>query len=231
MFDNRYEAVLADTETSRKINFKLRYRVFCVEKGYEDPAKFGHEMEHDPHDDSAVHFLVRDKERDRWIAAARLVIGTPDSLPVARAATVELPDLPPATVIAEFSRLLILDDYRSPTGKGMYEPEIVLGLFRAAREYSRQRRIDHWLLFCRRGLWRMLSNVGLDLRPAGPPCSFRGVRIPYRMDLQTAFAEVPKFSLRAHQMLSRPAKSFTHYSSYCLRGTGRSAAVLSRIPA
>lgn len=221
LFDDRFEVVLADTASSKAINYKLRYRVFCLEKGYEDPNTFRDQMERDEYDRNAVHFLVRDKEQERWVAAARLVIGTADSLPVTDVARIELPDLPSTQVIAEFSRLLIVDGYRNPQQEGMHEPEIVLGLFRAAREYSRQVGIKHWVFFCRRGLWRMLANIGLGMEAVGPACTFRGLRIPYRMDMQTVCNEVPKFSLSTHKMLSRPWKSFIHYSSYCTRSKSK----------
>jgi N-acyl amino acid synthase of PEP-CTERM/exosortase system len=214
MFDDRYEVVLADTESSRAINYHLRYRVFCLEKGFENAERFKNQMEKDRYDDNAVHFLVRDKRRNRWIAAARLVIGPADYLPINRIAEIDLPDLEPGTVIAEFSRLLILDDYRNPAGSGVSEPEVLLGLIRAAKEYCQKINIRQWVFLCRRSICRILNNMGIAMEQIGPACMFRGVRVPYRMDLQTAFDEVPNASFRTHLMLSRPWKSFYSYSDY-----------------
>lgn len=224
MFDDRYEVILADTANSKAINFKLRYQVFCLEKGFENADRFRERMERDEHDGDAVHFLVRDKQENRWIAAARLVIGTPDKLPVSKVAKIELHDLAPETIIAEFSRFLIIDDYRGPQGKGTSEPEILLGLIRAARKYCRQAGIAHWVFFCRRALSRILANVGVGVEPIGPACVFRGVRVPYRLDLQTAFDEVPRFSFSAHKILSRLSKSYVSYSSYYALQSARESA-------
>lgn len=213
MFDDRYEVVLADTASSRDINYRLRYRVFCQEKGFENADRFRNQLERDRYDDHAVHFLVRDKKRRVWIAAARLVIGPADYLPINRVAEIDLPDLPPGTLIAEFSRLLILDDYRQPNGSGDSEPEVLLGLIRAAKEYCRKINIEHWVFLCRRSICRILSGFGIAMDQIGPACMFRGVRVPYRMNLATAFEEVPNTSFRTHLMLDRPQRSFRRYSA------------------
>lgn len=212
MFDDRYEVVLADTASSRDIHYRLRYRVFCQEKGFENADRFKNQMEKDRYDEHAVHFLVRDKHRKRWAAAARLVIGPVDYLPINRVAEIDLPDLAPGTLIAEFSRLLILDDYRQPNGHGDTEPEVLLGLIRAAKEYCRRIHIEHWVFLCRRSICRILSGLGIAMEQIGPACMFRGVRVPYRMDLATAFDEVPGTSFRTHLMLNRPHKGFRRYS-------------------
>lgn len=229
MFDNRYEVILADTASSKAINFKLRYRVFCLEKGFENPDHFREQMEQDEHDDNAVHFLVRDKRRDQWVAASRLVIGTADSLPVNEVTKVDLTGLPRETVIAEFSRLLIVDGHRKINGDTDTLPEVILGLIRAAREYSRKRSIDHWIFLCRRSLSRVTKSLGIAMEPIGPPCIFRGVRTPYRLDLKSAFDEVPDRSQLAHEMLNRHWQSFTRYSSlfHPLRGRELSGSIAS----
>ncbi|CAL1240760.1 PEP-CTERM/exosortase system-associated acyltransferase [Candidatus Methylocalor cossyra] len=215
MFDERFEVVLADTARSKAIHYQLRYQVFCLEKGFENAQQFKNEMEQDRYDDQAVHFLVRDKKRNKWVGAARLVLGTADSLPLKQVAEFQLPDLPADKVIAEFSRLLILDEYRQPNGNGSSEPEILLGLIRAAKEYCQNvAAIEHWVFLCRRSLCRMLTNVGIDLRQIGPACAFRGIRIPYRMDLATAFNEIAHVSFRTYQMLNRPRSHYPHFIAY-----------------
>lgn len=213
MFDDRYEVVLADTASSREIHYRLRYRVFCQEKGFENADRFRNQMEKDRYDDHAVHFLVRDKMTMRWIAAARLVIGPADYLPINRIAEIDLSDLPAGTLIAEFSRLLILDDYRQASDKGSSEPAILLGLIRAAKEYCRKIEIQHWVFLCRRSICRILNGFGIAMDQIGPTCMFRGTRYPYRMDLPTAFDDVPNTSFRTHLMLSRPHRSYCRYSS------------------
>ncbi|MGZ8217259.1 PEP-CTERM/exosortase system-associated acyltransferase [Methylomagnum sp.] len=216
MFDNRYEVVLADTANSKAINYHLRYRVFCLEKGFENAGRFKNQMEKDRYDDHAVHFLVRDKKRNRWIAAARLVVGPADYLPINRVAEIDLPDVGSEMVIAEFSRLLILDEYRNAGGNGNHnrvsEPEVLLGLIRAAKEYCLSINIEQWVFLCRRSICRILDGLGIAMEQIGPACTFRGVRVPYRMNLQSAFDAVPDASPITQRMLARTHQSFYRYS-------------------
>lgn len=215
MFDNRYEVVLADTANSKAINYRLRYRVFCLEKGFENAGRFKNQQEKDRYDDHAVHFLVRDKKRNRWIAAARLVIGPSDYLPINRVAEINLPDVGSETVIAEFSRLLILDEYRTTGGNGnagVSEPEVLLGLIRAAKEYCQSIHIEQWVFLCRRSICRILNGLGIAMEQVGPACTFRGVRVPYRMNLATAFDAVPDVSPVTQRMLARTHQGFHRYS-------------------
>ena len=71
MFDTRYEVYLADTAESRALHHQIRYEVFCIERGFEDPEAFAQGQEHDRWDDSSHHFVVQDKESGAGVAAAR----------------------------------------------------------------------------------------------------------------------------------------------------------------
>jgi N-acyl-L-homoserine lactone synthetase len=214
MFDDRYEVVLADTESSKAIHYHLRYQVFCLEKGFETADRFRNRMEKDRFDEHAVHFLVREKKRNKWIGAARLVIGPLDNLPIRQVTEVEGPNPNTGAVIAEFSRLLVLDQCRHANHNGIAEPEVLLGLFRAARAYCRQQDIDQWVFLCRRSIYRILSNVGIQLEQIGPACQHRGLRLPYRMDLKTAFDGVADRSYRAHRLFDRPLSYYPYSAVY-----------------
>src|SRR3569832_697528 len=74
MNKEHFEVVLADDECSRRIHYQLRYQVFCLDTGYEDPDAFPDGEEKDEWDQNAVHFLVRERETQQWVAAMRLVI-------------------------------------------------------------------------------------------------------------------------------------------------------------
>ena len=40
IFDHNYEVLLANTEESKNIHYKLRYQVYCDEMRFEDKNKF-----------------------------------------------------------------------------------------------------------------------------------------------------------------------------------------------
>jgi len=60
MFDKRYEVILADTDEARRVHYRLRYQVYCMEEGFEAHDKFPDRMERDTPERVAA--LVR-----RWI--------------------------------------------------------------------------------------------------------------------------------------------------------------------
>ena len=62
MFDNRYEVILADNEDARRIHHQVRYKVYCLEEGFEDQSHFDNNEEHDEWDSHSVHFTVRTKQ-------------------------------------------------------------------------------------------------------------------------------------------------------------------------
>jgi len=211
MFDKRYEVVLADTEESKEIHYALRYRVFCLEKEFENAARFVRQMETDQYDSQAIHFLVRERMTNNWIAAARLIISPAESLPISAVAEIELPEHVGQGVVAEFSRLLILNTFRQVQNQAVTEPEILLGLIRAARDYCLKRNIKTWVFLCRRSIHRILGNIGIDMQQIGPACVHRGIRVPYLMNLNEAFDRVSLHSARTHQMFSK-TQSYCYYS-------------------
>jgi len=122
MFDQYFEAFLADTPESREINYRIRYQVYCLETGYEDPARFPGKRETDAFDEHAVHFIARSRLTGEWIAGLRLVIRPFDSLPMNEHAKVDFSFLSDeitrdiktgqASLCAEVSRLCVVAQFR-----------------------------------------------------------------------------------------------------------------------
>jgi N-acyl-L-homoserine lactone synthetase len=94
MFDEHYEVVVADTPSARRIHHQIRYQVYCVEQGYEDPAHFPDGEERDEWDAYSIHFLVRDRSSGDWIGAMRLVRPAHGVLPIQLAAQLNSESIP-----------------------------------------------------------------------------------------------------------------------------------------
>jgi N-acyl amino acid synthase of PEP-CTERM/exosortase system len=216
MFDSRYEVVLADTPESKEIHFNLRYRVFCLEKKFEDETKFSHEMEKDQYDERAVHFLVRDRLKREWIGAARLIIGKLDTLPISKVAEIDDLRIENSTIVAEFSRLLVLQKFRrshANVAASTAEPEILLGLIRATKDYCFQQNITNVLFLCRRSIFRILGNAGIEMQQIGSPCLYRGVRVPYLINSK-GFDKLSFSHSRTRQMFSKSPTYFCYSGIY-----------------
>lgn len=53
---------------------RLRYGVYCLEHGYEDPSRFRDRLEKDEFDVDSVHGLVRHRDTDHPVGVVRLIL-------------------------------------------------------------------------------------------------------------------------------------------------------------
>jgi N-acyl amino acid synthase of PEP-CTERM/exosortase system len=242
MFNHHFQVLLADTQESLKLHYLIRYRVYCLETHYEDPAAFPDKMERDQYDQQAVHFLVREREAGKWVAAMRLVVGPLPRLPFASRCSFDESFAgagPENARVTEISRLCVVGAFRRrkqehdtpyeiPWGQGenpisvdsklhklerRREPGILLGLIHAAVEYANHQQIKYGYALMAEPLARILQNHGLRLLPIGPPCHYRGVRRPYVIDTGLLFLDVPKQSSGIHEVFRhRPA--YERYSEW-----------------
>ncbi|MCG5512184.1 GNAT family N-acyltransferase [Ectothiorhodospira shaposhnikovii] len=81
MIENDYEVVVADTRETRRIHHRIRYQVYCLETGYEDPHAYPDGLERDEWDEHAIPFLVRHRPTEQWIGTMRLIPSMERGLP------------------------------------------------------------------------------------------------------------------------------------------------------
>lgn len=204
MFDKFFDVVLADTPEGKEENFKLRYRVYCEEMGYEPTERFPDKKEFDCWDDSAVHFLIKHRASGEWVGAMRLVPEQNAELPFIRVMDNSLALKQFATSV-EVSRLCLVkeirrrkDDGGPPSGlkvrtqnKDVYdlfdrrqiEKSLIWGLFRAASRYCEQNQITNWYFLCARALARMIQREGFALEQIADACQHKGKRYPYNIEV------------------------------------------------
>jgi N-acyl amino acid synthase of PEP-CTERM/exosortase system len=221
MFDNHFQAILADTDHARRIHYQIRYQVYCLETGFEDRNRFPDGQEKDEWDDRAVHFLVRAKATGDWAGAVRVVLPNPRGLPVEQTCQLD-PGAHPNVLnapLGEISRLCVLDSYRRRVPRlaklcgidHLYQDPayrqpgtvILLGLLRAAAFYSHRRGIDSCYLLTTPGLARMLNRWNIELRAVGAKTEHRGERYPFLADLRKGRERVKACSSALAEMLSR----------------------------
>lgn len=230
MFDKHFEAVLADCEEGKRVHYKIRYQVYCIEAGYEDSRAFAGGEEKDEWDEHSVHFLVRSKHTGQWIAAMRLIL--PDDKgrhPVFQFCDIDnsIADRTAGSTSGEISRLCIVDSFRRrlPPGRTeaepfhlassahsahaqlrerCKEPLIVLGLFRAAAQYSREHGIPYWYFLTTSALARMLKRMHINMSKVGASCVHNGERHPFLIDLRDAIERARHSSGVIAQMLNNP---------------------------
>jgi N-acyl amino acid synthase of PEP-CTERM/exosortase system len=209
MVSENFEVILADDQWSRHIHHQLRYQVFCLETGYEDPAQFPDGEEKDEWDDDAVHFLVQERGSGQWVAAMRLVLPSAQQLPIEKRVPIEASLRQDRRHCAEVSRLCMVGHYRrrlqgrimpcdsslsgsnriasgiqSEAAKQQRTAEILQVLLKAAVTVSCERAIAYCYMLTTRALAKIASYVlPMDMQMAGPACSHRGERYPFLVDV------------------------------------------------
>jgi N-acyl amino acid synthase of PEP-CTERM/exosortase system len=209
MTSNNFEVVLADDKWGRHIHYQLRYQVFCLETGYEDPAQFPDGQEKDEWDDDAAHFIVKERGSGQWVAAMRLILPSAQNLPIEKRAPIETSLRRDQKHSAEISRLCMVGHYRrrlqgrampcdNPSSDEKRKPgavqaeiirqqrtaEILQALLKAAVAVSCEKAIAYWYMLTTRGLAKVAGSVlPMDMREAGPSCFHRGERFPFLVDV------------------------------------------------
>jgi len=215
MFDSRFELFLADTDDGIALNQRVRYQVFCLEKGFEDAAEFPDGREHDKWDDVSIHFVVRERATGHWVAATRIILPLADQFPVEE----QEGFVPghaegiPRHTLSEVSRICIVRDGGAvvafpggPSGAWTEEVagvsdrrrerDVLVGLVRAITEYA----LDHGLrlgyMLITDAFAKLLQRLGVVFHQVGEKTEYRGMRAPYCID----------YALSKHHMCARSAE-------------------------
>ena len=204
MTPNRYQVFLPDCEHARALHHSIRYKVFCQDRKFEDPADHPGGMEADQYDGQSAHFLVRDRTRAEWTGASRLILPGPQPLQIEKLCKLNGRVGRQVGTMAEVSRLAVLGRYRrrrlerhyhegvgpSPAARPAehrevcrrHEPGVMIALIRAMTQYGIEAGVSHAAFFVVPGLARIISRLALQTTPIGPPIQHRGERYPFLIE-------------------------------------------------
>ena len=218
-FDDVFRETSAVRPQDVQAAFKLRYQVYCLDRGFENAESCPGGLEQDRFDDHALHCLLRERVSATPIGTVRLVRpgATPTwfaELPLAEYAPQEAIEeimRLPAGSTAEVSRFAItrsareilhdidrpkLSEGSDPTAQGTLGdrllPYMSLGLIRGLVRLSAEHGVTHWSLAAEPSLLRRLRNFGLHFQNAGPLVEHRGLR-------QICYARVSDLFERARE--------------------------------
>jgi len=164
-------------------HYRLRYQVYCVERGFLDSNNYPDRREQDEFDRFAVHVGVVDRD-DTLIACARLVRVNMAGLPLFRHCQVfphETELYHEGNRVAELGRLCIS---RSLRRRRDGSDAIAVSLYRAVYQASKRNGFTHWLVATEPSLQRLLNNFGVPFRAIGPTTDYFGAVTPYVVDLR-----------------------------------------------
>jgi N-acyl-L-homoserine lactone synthetase len=168
---------IADTAEAVEEAHRLRYQVYCIERGYETSIS-GQEI--DEFDSHSRHVILRHSSTGKIVGATRLIlpkIGRKENFFPLQTLCNEgiLDDLPLATT-AEISRFALSKQHRVMGAASVAVMRI--GLMKGIVQISRESGLTHWCALMDRSLVRLLEATAIHFRSLGPLVQHRGLRQP-----------------------------------------------------
>lgn len=193
-----FEVVRCTTPELVEAAQRLRYQVYCLETGFEDPAANPGGLERDAADAHALHSLLVHKPTGMVAGTVRLILPQHgESLaamqisPILQALEASLGE---TARFAEISRFAISRDFRKRCADGLYTapfagdpnddagrralPTITLGLMRAIFLMGREAEVTHLAAVIEPALERLLMRLGICFVRTGERVAYHGTRIP-----------------------------------------------------
>jgi N-acyl amino acid synthase of PEP-CTERM/exosortase system len=205
-FDQYFLIQQAITLDEQQAFFKMRYRVYCEEFGYEDRSAFSKEEETDKFDAVSKHIVIIHRASNRVAAGARVVPASLENKKVNRL-PMEVycaPCLDQETLallaserksICEISRLAVDPDFRRrPNEKAARYgnmdfdedekrvfPLLSVALLMGVNTLALDLGWNYGLAMMESFLPRLLRRSGVELTEAGVSMEYHGTRAPYKI--------------------------------------------------
>ncbi len=181
--------------------YKLRYKVYCDEWGFERPEDHPGGIERDEFDAHSVHFAAIRKEDQKLIGTTRIILQSESGFPIEEHCCINEDILKSDKALwGEISRLAVSKEFRKRAGddsiykhedpqtnnvnnpfkeKRKNENQIVIGLYRCIYHESLERGLTHLYAVMAKGLFLLLNRIGICFIQVGPGIEYHGLRTPY----------------------------------------------------
>lgn len=213
-----FDARIASTAELRDTAFRLRYRVYCIENPFEDPAANPDGREVDDFDGHAAHSLLTYRPTGTPAGTVRLVLPIPGDMDNSFALQRVCNDPLlrdrlkfPVERMAEVSRFCISKEFRRRWGDGSVLggeladgaemsvdderrilPHLSLGLIESLVRMSIENGVTHWCAVMEPTLLRLLTRLGIYFDSIGPMIDYHGRRQPCYIPLNVLLPRVKR---------------------------------------
>ena len=204
-FNEYFEMVPALSDELKNEAYKLRYQVYCVETGFENPSDHPGEIETDDFDDSSVHYLIRHRKTGSYAATTRLILPNNNNLdkpfPIELFSNIdnteELQDKQ-RRFMAEASRFCVSKDFKKRKGDSAASltgispdwekktqaeerrtyPHLSIALYACLIRMSHENDVKYWYAVMEPALIRFFTTLGIYFIGIGPVTDYHGMRRP-----------------------------------------------------
>lgn len=181
--------------------YRLRYKVYVEEWGFEKAEDHPNGLEVDDFDEFSIHMIATEKDTGNIIGTMRVILHSYLGFPIQKhcVLTEDCSGYDPRQ-LGEISRLAISKEFRrragdrliydngesasSPVDKIMQERRknefaIVTGLYTCMYKESLAIGLHHWYAVMAKGLNILLARMGVAFKQIGPEIEYHGKRTPY----------------------------------------------------
>jgi N-acyl amino acid synthase of PEP-CTERM/exosortase system len=209
-FNAAFQTICVSSRPLLEIALNLRYQVYCLENGFEDPEEHGGQMETDQYDAHSVHSLLIYRPAGCAVGTVRLVLPS-DGTAGRSLALQRVSSSHPALrggrpfcleAAAEVSRFGISKQARSFAAARQQNrkntadfeclngPLMRLGLIQGLVRMSTQNKVRFWCAVVEPKMLRMLGAMGIYFHPIGPLVQHKGLRQPCYCDVAEMLRDV-----------------------------------------
>jgi N-acyl amino acid synthase of PEP-CTERM/exosortase system len=183
--------------------YRLRYKVYCDERGFEKPEDHPGGIEVDEYDEHSAHFATIIQGNDAVVGTARIIFNTIKGFPLEKHANIEqelFADIN-RNAIGEVSRLAFSKEYckrlkenalssfygyGDENGQTMEvavkkntDGDIAISIYSSIYKECREKKLTHLIAIMTDGLYRLLKRNGISFKQIGPSVDYHGKRTPY----------------------------------------------------
>jgi len=232
IFNEYFEMVPAVSEELKTEVYKLRYQVYCIETGFENPEQYPDGMEFDEFDSHSAHYLIRHRKLGIYMATTRLIlpeVNNPDKLfPIEMHSQIDNFDALKhisRNHLAEASRFCVSKEFRkrknelnTTTGidtelensftedERRIFPHITLALIACSIKMSHENDIQDWYAVMEPALIRFFSTLGINFIGIGPLTNYHGKRRPCTINVNDLLEGVASKDVTQWNMLTNKGK-------------------------
>lgn len=123
-FTKYFNVLIADTPELKQEVFKIRYKVYCEELGYEPLDRFPDKLEKDAYDARSVHCLLQHKPTGIYAGCVRLILSDAENSQakfpfeyICPNHSMDFDNSIPRHCVAEVSRLAVISQFRKRSGE------------------------------------------------------------------------------------------------------------------
>jgi N-acyl-L-homoserine lactone synthetase len=162
-----------ETEEDLRETYRLRYQVYCRERGYESEKEHPQNYEVDEYDAYSIHFIA--KKCGEAVGTVRLILNNPIGFPAEKycKASINAYGMKKEKTV-EISRFAISKEKVRALNCDRHK--IIIGLFREVYQESKKIGISYFCAAMGGGLQRLLSRYGVIFFRVGQPVDYHGMR-------------------------------------------------------